>query len=206
MAAAYPGDGLTRCAWGFSEPLLVAYHDGEWGLPLHDDRALYELLVLEGMQAGLSWMTVLRKRENFRSAMDDFDPARVGGYTAQDMDRLLADAGIIRNRMKLEAAITNAQRIPEVQEEFGTFDAYIWRFVEGRPKVNQFATLADLPPETEESRAMSQDLRQRGFKFVGPTICYAYMQGAGLVNDHTTDCFRYGELGGSKGSRGRRPG
>jgi DNA-3-methyladenine glycosylase I len=196
MATAYPGDGLTRCAWGFSEPLLLAYHDEEWGVPLHDDRALYELLVLEGMQAGLSWMTVLRKRANFRRAMDGFELARVADYNEDDMDRLLADAGIIRNRMKLEAAVTNAQRFPEVQKEFGTFDAYIWRFVGGRPKVNRFMTLADLPPETEDSQAMSRDLRQRGFKFVGPTICYAYMQGAGLVNDHTTDCFRHGELGG----------
>ena len=196
MATEYPANGLSRCAWGFSEPLLLAYHDKEWGVPLHDDRALYELLVLEGMQAGLSWMTVLRKRENFRSAMDGFDLARVAGYTAKDMDRLLADAGIIRNRMKLDAAITNAQRFPEVQEEFGTFDAYLWRFVGGRPKVNRFATLADLPPETEESQAMSRDLKQRGFKFVDPTICYAYMQGAGLVNDHTMDCFRHGELAG----------
>ncbi len=194
MAEAFAEDGLTRCAWGFSEPLMLAYHDEEWGVPLHDDRALYELLVLEGMQAGLSWMTVLRKRENFRRAMDGFDPSRVSRYSQDKMKRLLADAGIIRNRMKLEAAINNAQRFPEVQEEFGSFDAYIWRFIGGRPKVNRFASLADLPPETEESRAMCKDLRARGFRIVGPTICYAYMQGAGLVNDHTTDCFRHAEL------------
>ncbi|MFQ5552364.1 MAG: DNA-3-methyladenine glycosylase I [Thermoplasmata archaeon] len=198
MTATFPGDDLARCEWGFSEPLLVAYHDEEWGFPLHDDRALYELLVLEGMQAGLSWMTVLRKRENFRRAMDGFDPARVAHYTPQDLDRLLADAGIIRNRMKLESAITNAQRLPELRGEFGSFDAYLWRFVGGRPKVNQFATLGEIPPESEESKAMSRDLRDRGFKFVGPTICYAFMQGAGLVNDHTTDCFRYAELRGSR--------
>ncbi len=194
MAEAFAEDGLTRCAWGFSEPLLLAYHDEEWGLPLHDDRALYELLVLEGMQAGLSWMTVLRKRENFRRAMDGLDPSRVSRYSQDKMKGLLADAGIIRNRMKLEAAINNAQRFLEVQEEFGSFDAYIWRFIGGRPKVNRFASLADLPPETQESQAMCKDLRARGFRFVGPTICYAYMQGAGLVNDHTTDCFRHAEL------------
>ncbi len=198
MAEAFAEDGLTRCAWGFSEPLRLADHDEEWGVPLHDDRALYELLVLEGMQAGLSWMTVLRKRENFRRAMDGFDPSRVSRYSQDKMKRLLADAGIIRNRMKLEAAINNAQRFPEVQEEFGSFDAYIWRFIGGRPKVNRFASLADLPPETEESRVMCKDLRARGFRFVGPTICYAYMQGAGLVNDHTTDCFRHAELMGQQ--------
>ncbi|MEE8231971.1 MAG: DNA-3-methyladenine glycosylase I [Thermoplasmata archaeon] len=198
MAEAFAEDGLTRCAWGFSEPLMLAYHDEEWGVPLHDDRALYELLVLEGMQAGLSWMTVLRKRENFRRAMDGFDHSRVSRYSQDKMKRLLADAGIIRNRMKLEAAINNAQRFPEVQEEFGSFDAYIWRFIGGRPKVNRFASLADLPPETEESRVMCKDLRARGFRFVGPTICYAYMQGAGLVNDHTTDCFRHAELMGQQ--------
>ena len=198
MAEEFAEDGLTRCAWGFSEPLMLAYHDEEWGVPLHDDRALYELLVLEGMQAGLSWMTVLRKRENFRRAMDGFDPSRVSRYSQDKMKRLLADAGIIRNRMKLEAAINNAQRFPEVQEEFGSFDAYIWRFIGGRPKVNRFASLADLPPETEESQVMCKDLRARGFRFVGPTICYAYMQGAGLVNDHTTDCFRHAELMGQQ--------
>lgn len=194
MAEAFPGDGLTRCEWGFSEPLLLAYHDEEWGVPLHGDRALYELLVLEGMQAGLSWMTVLRKRQNFRRAMDGFDPSRIAQYTEDKIKQLLADAGIIRNRMKLEAAIHNARRLPEVQEEFGSFDDYLWGFVEGRPRVNRFASLADLPAETEESQEMSKDLRQRGFRFVGPTICYAYMQGAGLVNDHTADCFRHPEL------------
>ncbi|MEE9181732.1 MAG: DNA-3-methyladenine glycosylase I [candidate division NC10 bacterium] len=194
MAEAFPEDDLTRCAWSFSEPLMLAYHDEEWGVPLHDDRALYELLVLEGMQAGLSWMTVLRKRENFRRAMDGFDLSRVGRYSQDKMRQLLADAGIIRNRLKLEAAVNNAQRFPEVRDEFGSFDAYLWRFVGGRPRVNRFASLADLPSETEESRTMSKDLRRRGFRFVGPTICYAYMQGAGLVNDHTTDCFRHAEL------------
>ncbi|MEE9268119.1 MAG: DNA-3-methyladenine glycosylase I [Thermoplasmata archaeon] len=198
MAEGFPEDDLTRCAWGFSEPLMLAYHDEEWGVPLHDDRALYEFLVLEGMQAGLSWMTVLRKRENFRRAMDGFDPSRVGRYTQEKMKRLLADAGIIRNRMKLEAAINNARRFQEVRDEFGSFDAYLWRFVGGRPKVNRFASLADLPPETGESRTMSKNLRRRGFRFVGPTICYAYMQGAGLVNDHTTDCFRHAELIGQR--------
>ncbi|MCJ2531295.1 MAG: DNA-3-methyladenine glycosylase I [Candidatus Thermoplasmatota archaeon] len=198
MAETFPGDDLTRCDWGFQEPLMLAYHDEEWGVPLHDDQALYELLVLEGMQAGLSWMTVLRKRANFREAMDGFDPSLVARYSEGKMKRLLGDAGIIRNRMKLEAAINNAQRFPEVQEESGSFDAYLWRFVGGRPKVNRFATLAELPPETDESWAMSQDLRQRGFRFVGPTICYAYMQGAGLVNDHTTDCFRHAELIGAR--------
>ncbi|MFQ5918561.1 MAG: DNA-3-methyladenine glycosylase I [Thermoplasmata archaeon] len=198
MAEAFPGDDLSRCDWGFSEPLLLAYHDDEWGVPLHDDRALYELLVLEGMQAGLSWMTVLRKRENLRRAMDGFDPSRVGRYGEEKMKQLLADDGIIRNRMKLEAAIHNARRFPEVQNEFGSFDAYLWRFVEGRPRVNRFASLAELPPETDKSQAMSKDLRQRGFRFVGPTICYAYMQGAGLVNDHTTDCFRHAELTGQR--------
>ena len=196
MGDPYPGDGRTRCAWGFSEPLLLAYHDEEWGVPLHDDRALYELLVLEGMQAGLSWMTVLRKRDNFRRSMDGLDPHRVAAYTDDRLAKLLADAGIIRNRMKLEAAINNAQRFPDVQEEFGSFDAYLWGFVDGSPRVNRFASLRDLPAETHESREMSKDLQARGFRFVGPTICYAYMQGAGLVNDHTTDCFRHGEISG----------
>ncbi len=185
------------CEWASGgDPLMAAYHDEEWGVPLHDDRALFELLTLEGAQAGLSWQTVLRRREGYRRAFDGFDIERIAGYTDDDQQRLLADAGIIRNRAKVAATVGNARALLELLPEFGTFDAYLWAIVGGVPRQNRFASLSDLPAETEESRALSRDLRKRGFRFVGPTICYAFMQAAGLVNDHETSCFRYAELGG----------
>jgi DNA-3-methyladenine glycosylase I len=182
---------IKRCAWVGTDPLMIDYHDHEWGVPLHDDRELFEFLILEGMQAGLSWMTILRKRDNFRQAFDDFDPQVIAQYDQAIFDQLLANPGIIRNRLKIEAATTNAQSFLAVQAEFGSFDAYIWRFVDGAPIVNSWRKIADIPAKTEESTAMSKDLLQRGFKFVGPTICYAHMQATGMVNDHTVDCFRY---------------
>ena len=185
---------IKRCAWPSNDPLMIAYHDEEWGTPLHDDRKLFEFLVLEGMQAGLSWSTVLRKRENFRKAFHGFDPARIARYRKRDVERLLSDAGIIRNRLKIQAAITNAQCFLEVQKEFGTFDAYIWEFVGGRPIKNRFKSLSEIPAATPESEVLSKDLKSRGFKFVGPTIVYAHMQATGMVNDHTVDCFRYGQV------------
>jgi DNA-3-methyladenine glycosylase I len=185
---------ITRCAWAGSEPLYVAYHDQEWGVPVHDDRLLFEFLILEGAQAGLSWATILKKRENYRKAFDQFDPIRVAQYDQLEVDRLLADPGIVRNRLKIAAAIQNARRFVEVQQEFGSFDAYIWQFVGGLPKKNAWRTLAEIPAKTPESDAMSQDLMRRGFKFVGSTICYAFMQAVGMINDHVIDCFRYAEL------------
>ncbi|HEY1365610.1 MAG TPA: DNA-3-methyladenine glycosylase I [Gaiellaceae bacterium] len=186
---------VVRCAWvPAGDPEYVAYHDDEWGTPLHDDRALFELLTLEGAQAGLSWSTILRKREGYRRAFVGFDPQRV---TRLDAEELLADTGIVRNRLKVESAIANAARVLEVQDELGSLDAYLWSFVDGEPRVNGWRTLAEVPAETAESKAMSRDLKRRGFRFVGPTVCYAFMQSAGLVNDHTVDCFRYAELTGS---------
>ena len=187
-------DTRRRCAWANIGPLDLEYHDKEWGVPVHDDRTLFEFLILEGAQAGLSWATVLKKRENYRAAFDSFDPARIARYTDNDSARLLADAGIIRNRTKVAAAIANAQRFLDVQREFGSFDKYVWQFVGGRPRKNSFKPRAQLPPTSMESEALSKDLRRRGFKFVGPTICYAFMQAVGMVNDHTTDCFRYNEV------------
>lgn len=183
----------TRCAWPGADPLYVAYHDTEWGVPVHDDQTLFEFLILEGMQAGLSWITILRKRENFRAAFDGFDAAKVARYGARKTAQLLANPGIIRNRLKVAAAVTNARAFLAVQKEFGSFDAYIWRFVEGRPKVNAWRSLKEIPAKTVESDAMSKDLQKRGFKFVGSTICYAHMQATGMVNDHTVDCFRHAE-------------
>ena len=187
--------GVLRCGWAGSE-LMLRYHDEEWGVPLHDDRALFEFLILEGAQAGLSWDTILRRRERYRAAFDSFDPARVAGYGQQDVERLLADAGIIRNRLKVAAAVQNARALLAVQAEFSSFDKYIWRFVGGQPKRNAWRSPADVPAQTRESEAMSKDLRRRGFSFVGPTICYALMQAAGMVNDHLVDCFRWEQLGG----------
>jgi len=184
----------TRCPWGITHPLYVAYHDEEWGVPEHDDRKLLEMLLLEGAQAGLSWLTILKRRESYRAAFDNFDPVKIAAYDEAKAAALLADPGIIRNRLKVAAFITNARAFLAVQEEFGTFDAYIWQFVGGRPKINAWQSLANIPAETEEARAMSKDLKKRGFTFVGPTICYAFMQACGLVNDHTVDCFRYREL------------
>ena len=180
-----------RCAWAGTDPLMIDYHDQEWGVPLHDDRKLFEFLILEGMQAGLSWMTILKKRENFRQAFDNFDPAVVSQYDQAKVEDLLTDAGIIRHRGKIEAAIQNSQAFLAIQSEFGSFDTYMWQFVGGNPKVNSWKTMQELPAKTDDSVAMSKDLLTRGFKFVGPTICYAHMQATGMVNDHTIDCFRY---------------
>jgi DNA-3-methyladenine glycosylase I len=184
----------VRCGWVGSDPLYVAYHDEEWGIPVHDDRALFEFLVLEGAQAGLSWITILKRREGYRRAFDGFDPAVVAGYGEDKVAALLQDTGIIRNRAKVRSAINNAQRFLEVQREFGTFDAYIWRFVDGKPIQNAWTGLGDVPAKTPVSDALSKDLGKRGFNFVGSTIMYAHMQATGMVNDHTTDCFRYAEL------------
>jgi len=184
-----------RCAWpGDTHAIYIDYHDREWGKPLHDDRKLFELLVLEGAQAGLSWLTVLRKREAYRKAFDRFDPRKVARYDERKVRKLLADEGIIRNRLKIESAIKNAKAFLEVQREFGTFDEYLWGFVGGKPIQNRRQTLKDLPARTRESDALSEDLRRRGFRFVGSTICYALMQSAGMVNDHVVSCFRHREL------------
>jgi DNA-3-methyladenine glycosylase I len=184
----------VRCAWCGDSPLYQTYHDTEWGVPLHDDQALFEFLILEGAQAGLSWITILKKRDNYRAAFDGFDAARVARYDAGKIESLLQDPGIVRNRLKVAAAVTNAQKFLEVQSEFGSFDSFIWQFVDGKPKQNKLRSIADVPASTPESDAMSKELKRRGFKFVGSTICYAHMQATGMVNDHTTDCFRYKEL------------
>ena len=184
----------TRCQWAGSDPLYVAYHDLEWGVPVHDDRLLFEFLVLEGAQAGLSWSTILKKRDAYRVAFDGFDPAIVAAYDDAKVAELLANPGIVRNRAKIASAIKNAQAFLAVQQEFGSFDAYIWQFVDGRPRQNSWRSLSEIPASTPESEAMSKDLRKRGFNFVGPTICYAHMQATGMVNDHVIDCFRHREL------------
>lgn len=181
----------TRCTWCGEDPISIDYHDREWGVPVHDDRTLFEFLTLEGMQAGLSWMTILRKRGNYRDAFDNFDPKKIARYDRKKVKQLLSNAGIVRNRLKIGAAIRNAKAFIGVQEEFGSFDKYIWQFVGGKPRVNRFISLKEIPSSTPESDAMSKDLRKRGFRFVGPTICYAFMQAVGIVNDHATDCFRY---------------
>jgi DNA-3-methyladenine glycosylase I len=184
----------ARCPWCGDDPLYRHYHDHEWGVPVHDDRTLFEFILLEGAQAGLSWITVLRKRKNFRRAFADFDPERVARFEDDDIERLINDAGIIRNRLKIEAAIGNARAFLEVQERFGSFDCYIWDFVNGEPIVNRFRTMAEVPAETDLSRTISKDLKQRGFCFVGPVIVYSHMQATGMVNDHLVDCFRWKEL------------
>jgi DNA-3-methyladenine glycosylase I len=188
-----------RCAWAGNDALYCAYHDREWGVPLHDDRRLFEFLILEGAQAGLSWITILRKRENYRAAFDNFDAARIARYGADKIESLLQDAGVVRNRLKLEAAVVNAQKFLEVRETSGSFDAFLWQFADGRPRQNAWRSHADVPSGTPASDAMSRELKRRGFKFVGTTICYALMQATGMVNDHTTDCFRHAELGNEKG-------
>jgi DNA-3-methyladenine glycosylase I len=185
----------ARCPWCGTDPLYVAYHDTEWGVPQHDDRVLFEFLVLESAQAGLSWLTILRKRENYRRAFHGFDAARIARYGPRDVARLLADAGIVRNRAKIEAAIANARAFLEVQEEFGSFDAYQWRFVEGRPLRNAWRAPSEVPVTTPQSDALAKDLKRRGFKFVGSTVCYAHMQALGLVNDHLVSCPRHAEIG-----------
>jgi len=185
---------LERCAWPGDDPLMTEYHDNEWGVPVHDDRKLFEFLVLDAAQAGLSWKTILYKRENYRQAFHDFDPAKVAGYGESDLNRLLNNPGIVRNRLKVSSAVQNAKGFLEVQEEFGSFDAYIWRFVGGRTIHNDFRSLKEIPPRSPESDAMSKDLKARGFRFVGSVICYAFMQAAGMVNDHVVSCFRYPQL------------
>jgi DNA-3-methyladenine glycosylase I len=185
----------TRCFWANTEdPLYLAYHDQEWGVPVHDDRLLFEFLILEGAQAGLSWYTILKKRPNYHSAFEGFDPQKIAAFDDLKVAELLANPGIIRNRLKINAAIRNAQAFLRIQQEFISFDAYMWQFVDGKPIVNTWTSGHEIPAETEISRQMSKDLIQRGFRFVGPTICYAHMQAVGMVNDHTTDCFRYQEI------------
>jgi DNA-3-methyladenine glycosylase I len=187
-------DSKSRCPWCLGSDAYIAYHDLEWGAPVHDDRALFELLILEGAQAGLSWSTILNKRDNYRKAFDDFDARRIARYSDNKIARLLADAGIVRNRLKIFAAIQNAKAFLAVQKEFGSFDRYIWRVVGGRPKQNRRRDIKSVPARTPESDAMSKDLLDRGFKFVGSTICYAYMQASGMVNDHLVECFRHSQL------------
>lgn len=185
---------IIRCGWAGTDDLYIKYHDKEWGAPLHDDRRLFEMLVLEGAQAGLSWSIILRKRDAYRKAFDNFTPERIARYAQAKVSKLLVDASIVRNRAKIGAAISNAQAFLKVKEEFESFDAYIWQFVDGKPIINRWKRLGQIPAETEESRVMSKDLKARGFRFVGPTICYAFMQAVGMVNDHVTDCFRYREV------------
>jgi DNA-3-methyladenine glycosylase I len=185
--------GVSRCRWASNE-WNIPYHDAEWGVPVHDDRLLFEFLILEGAQAGLSWDTILRKREHYRKAFDNFDVSHVAGYDAKKVRSLLADAGIVRNRLKISATIDNARAFLKVQEEFGSFDKYIWQFVCGKPKRNKWSARSGLPAKTAESDAMSKDLKKRGFRFVGSTICYAFMQATGMVNDHAMTCFRYKQL------------
>jgi DNA-3-methyladenine glycosylase I len=193
-ARAEVGDGVVRCEWAGADPEMVAYHDTEWGVPVHDDAVHFEFLVLEGAQAGLSWSTILKRRAGYRKAFASFDAAKVARFTPAKVDKLLTDPGIIRNRAKVEATVRNARGFLAVQEEFGSFDAYIWGFVGGRPVVNKWRRTAQLPPTSAESEALSKDLKRRGFGFVGPTVCYAHLQAAGLVNDHLVSCFRYPEL------------
>ncbi len=183
-----------RCRWAGTDPIYTAYHDTEWGVPLHDDYKLFEFLILDGAQAGLSWITILKKRQNYRNALDDFNPRKIARYDNHKINELLLNQGLIRNRLKIEAVVQNARSFLELQKEFGTFDTYIWQFVGGQTLKNRWETIHEIPAFTDESTAMSKDLKKRGFKFVGPTICYAFMQAAGLVNDHTLDCFRYDEV------------
>ncbi len=182
---------LKRCIWPGDDPLMLAYHDEEWGAPLHDDRRLFEFLILEGAQAGLSWRTILNKRANYRRAFDRFDAKKIAAYRAADVRRLLGDAGIVRNRLKIESTIDNARAFLDVKKEFGTFDRYVWSFVDGKPVQNKWKSLRELPAKTAVSDTMSKDLKKRGFRFVGSTICYAFMQATGMVNDHTVDCYRH---------------
>jgi DNA-3-methyladenine glycosylase I len=185
---------LPKSCWNVDKPLYVKYHDLEWGVPVHDDQKLFEFLVLDGFQAGLSWWLILERREAFRATFDGFNPAKVAKYTAKDVERLMKAPGVVKNRAKISAAISNAQQFLKVQREVGSFDAFVWQFVHGKTIQNAFTDLFDLPAETEESKAMSYELKKRGFKFVGPIICYAFMQAAGIVNDHLVDCFRYAQL------------
>ncbi len=190
---------IQRCGWAnVQEPLYLSYHDEEWGVPVHDDQRLFEFLLLEGAQAGLSWLTILRKRENYRAAFDQFDPAKVAAYEDAKIAELLANPGIVRNRQKVNAAVINARKTLDLQAKYGSLSAYLWGFVDGKPIVNHWQSLSEIPGETELSRRMSKELGKRGFKFVGSTIMYAFMQACGLINDHTVDCFRYAELAGAR--------
>jgi DNA-3-methyladenine glycosylase I len=184
----------TRCEWCGGDPLYVAYHDNEWGIPIHDDQILFEFLILEGAQAGLSWLTILKKRENYRKAFHSFDCERIANYTTADVKRLLSDSGIVRNRLKIESAIKNARGVLDIQAEFGSLDSYLWRYVDRTPKQNAWKSMSELPVKTDVSDMMSRELKKRGFNFVGSTICYAFMQAVGMVNDHTIDCFRHREV------------
>lgn len=189
---------LARCEWApADQPVYLEYHDGEWGVPVHDDIRLFEMLTLEGAQAGLSWSTILNKREGYRRAFAGFEPANVARFTRERVEKLLRDPGIVRNRMKIESTVNNAARVLEVRAEAGSLDAYLWSFVGGAPIVGRFRRFGEIPSETAESKAMSKDLKKRGFRFVGPTVCYAFMQACGLVNAHVADCFRYRALGGT---------
>ncbi|MEJ2484573.1 MAG: DNA-3-methyladenine glycosylase I [Anaerolineales bacterium] len=183
-----------RCEWAGSDPLYIQYHDQEWGVPVHDDRTLFEFLVLEGAQAGLSWITILRRRENYRQAFDNFDPQKVARYNPAKIERLLQDPGIIRNKLKVNSAVQNAQAFLRIQEEFGSFNQYIWEFVDHRPIINTWTQMNQIPASTPLSETISKDLKQRGFNFVGPTIVYAHMQATGMVNDHVVSCFRYKQI------------
>jgi DNA-3-methyladenine glycosylase I len=188
-------ESIHRCGWVGSDPLYLGYHDREWGVPVHDDRRLFEFLILEGAQAGLAWITILKKRDAYRAAFAGFDPNAVAGFDGAEVEKLLANPGIVRNRLKVESAITNARSFLMIQEEFGTFDTYQWRFVDGRPIRNAWRSRKEIPTSTPVSDAMSRDLKRRGFRFIGSTICYAHMQAVGMVNDHTVDCFRWREVG-----------
>jgi len=184
----------NRCKWCGNDPLYIAYHDDEWGIPVHDDRLLFEFLILEGAQAGLSWLTILKKRENYRKVFHAFDYETIADYTETDVKHLLSNSGIVRNRLKIESAIKNARGVLDIQKEFGSLDAWLWRYVEGIPRQNKWKSMTEIPVKTEISEMMSKDLKKRGFNFVGPTICYAFMQATGMVNDHTIDCFRHKEI------------
>ena len=194
MTAGSESTSIDRCAWSSDDPLMVAYHDEDWGVPMHDDRQLFEMLTLEGAQAGLSWATILKRRNSYRAAFHEYDIERIAQYGQKDTQRLLADAGIIRNRAKVAATIKNAQATLDLQREGTSLDAFLWSFVGGSTKVNRFRSMADIPAETDESTAMSKALKKRGFGFVGPTICYALMQSIGIVNDHSVDCFRHDQV------------
>ncbi|MGB8233481.1 MAG: DNA-3-methyladenine glycosylase I [Methanobacterium sp.] len=183
-----------RCSWAKNDPQMIEYHDREWGVPVHDDSLLFEFLILEGAQAGLSWTTILKKRENYRLAFDNFDPEKVSKYNDQKIEELVENSGIVRNKLKIRSAIVNAKLLLEIQREYGSFDNYVWKFVDGKPIQNKWKKMEDIPSSTLESENMSSDLKNRGFKFVGPTICYAFMQAVGMVNDHLIDCFRHSEL------------
>ena len=189
---------INRCQWAGNDPIYIEYHDKEWGVPVHDDKKLFEFIILEGAQAGLSWLTILKRRENYRKAFADFDPEKVARFNEKKINELLTDRGIIRNKLKIQSAVTNAHAFLKIQEEFGSFDAYSWQFVGGKCIVNNLKTIAEIPVTSKESDTLSKDLKKRGFKFVGSTIIYAHMQAVGMVNDHTTDCFRYKELHHSK--------